>query len=188
MGRDKAFIEIAGRPLIEIQLEKLRSLTDNVFVSANDSGAYRYLGVPVIPDSCEGQGPLAGISAALRHARGALLIVLACDLPAVREQQLLRLVAACAGYDVAVPETADGRLHPLTAVYRTKSCLPVFDSCLATGRNGIASCLAAETLRVARICPEAGGFQEADLVNLNTISELQGYLQVVGRQIVDFPF
>lgn len=178
MGRNKAFLELAcGRTLMEIQLEKLLRITNSVFISANTPGIFQRFGVTVVPDAYPGQGPLAGVHAVLLHAPGDLVVVLACDVPGAGEPLLRRLVSACAGHDAAVPTTADGRVHPLTAVYRRETCLPVFESCLAEGRNGFTSCLAGGGLRVAELNPGDGGFADADLLNVNTFSDLQTYFR-----------
>ncbi|NDC01011.1 MAG: hypothetical protein EBZ83_06295, partial [Verrucomicrobia bacterium] len=48
---------------------------------------------PVIRDSDEAQGPLAGILGAFREAPLAAWLILACDLPFVSEALLANLVA-----------------------------------------------------------------------------------------------
>ena len=175
MGRNKAFVRISGRPLIEHQLEKLRQITKSIYISTNDARPFGYLGIPVLRDLYPGQGPLAGLHAALNAMPNDLVLLLACDVPGVGEQLLRRLILECAGHDAVVPRTTDGRLHPLCAVYRSQTCLPVIEESLAAGRNGVAACLAGSPLRVLELRPEHAGFEGSDLANINTLSDLQAY-------------
>ena len=43
MGCDKAFLEIHGRPLIDLQLEKARWVARNIFISANNPDRFEAL-------------------------------------------------------------------------------------------------------------------------------------------------
>ena len=36
MGRDKAMLKLAGRPMIAVIAERLRAVTDEVLIAAND--------------------------------------------------------------------------------------------------------------------------------------------------------
>jgi molybdopterin-guanine dinucleotide biosynthesis protein A len=79
---------------------------------------YGALGIPVIDDLRPGEGPLAGLEAALLEARaqgcsGALL--LACDLPYLTAPLVERLKSAPPGH-IAAPSRA-GRYEPLSARY-----------------------------------------------------------------------
>jgi len=50
MGRDKAWLEVGGRPIIERVLERIRPLSDDLLVSANSPDAYGPLGLAARPD------------------------------------------------------------------------------------------------------------------------------------------
>ena len=52
MGRDKAFLELGGRPLIEIVVACLQQACNDIVIVAADVGPYRGLGVPVERASC----------------------------------------------------------------------------------------------------------------------------------------
>ncbi len=171
MGRNKALLELDGRPLIRTVLEQAVPLTEEIFVSSNDNDLYGFLGLPVIPDVFAGQGPLAGVHAAMRHTSRELLLVLACDLPGIHRRLLESLVANAAGNDAVVPRTDDGRIHPTCAVYR-RSCLPILEASLPTGMNKVARFLESPGLRVKWLAGSEGRFCDADLRNLNTAEDL----------------
>lgn len=131
MGRDKAGLIIAGQPLWQRQLATLRATEpQELFVSGKPDGPYAGTGLPVIVDAEPGLGPLAGLAAALRHARHAHLLVLAIDLPAMTPAFLRRLVrqAGVSGRGV-VPSSGAG-FEPLAAIYPL-TCLPLVEECLS---------------------------------------------------------
>jgi molybdopterin-guanine dinucleotide biosynthesis protein A len=65
MGRDKAFLRLAGKPLIEHAVTKLRRACDEVSILGNDPGLEDY--APIVPDIHPGCGPMGGMEAALLH-------------------------------------------------------------------------------------------------------------------------
>ena len=134
MGVDKAGLVLDGEPLWLRQLGKLRATgAAEVFVSGRADGPYAAAGVEVVEDATPAAGPLAGIEAALRHARHEWLLVLAVDLPEVPAEFLAQLVEnAIAAKSGLVPSRADW-LQPLAAVY-PRACLALATQCLA-GEN-----------------------------------------------------
>src|SRR5688572_20417127 len=85
MGRNKALIPLDGCPIITRLACEAGQLTDQIIISANDIPVYESLGLPIVPDVYQGQGPLAGLHAAMTYSERPLLLALACDLPAVKE-------------------------------------------------------------------------------------------------------
>jgi molybdenum cofactor guanylyltransferase len=79
MGRDKALIELAGKPLIEHAMKKLRRVCKSVCVLGSDSALARY--APRVPDLHPGCGPIGGMEAALAHSLYDWNLFLAVDMP-----------------------------------------------------------------------------------------------------------
>jgi molybdopterin-guanine dinucleotide biosynthesis protein A len=79
MGRDKALIELAGKPLLRHAVEKLRRVCVDVHVlGANpDFAAY----APIVPDLHSDCGPLGGMEAALTHSSFNWNLFLPVDMP-----------------------------------------------------------------------------------------------------------
>jgi molybdopterin-guanine dinucleotide biosynthesis protein A len=94
-GRNKAFLELDGRPLIEIVIERMQSVCGEVVIVAGDPGPYAGLGVPVIEDRFRGVGVLGGMHAGLEAASHELALVVGCDMPFLNPG-LLRAFAAWA--------------------------------------------------------------------------------------------
>ncbi len=79
MGRDKALLELAGRPLVEHAVMKLRRLAAEVKVLSGNPALGAY--APVVEDLHPGCGPMSGIEAALADARYDWSLILPVDVP-----------------------------------------------------------------------------------------------------------
>jgi molybdopterin-guanine dinucleotide biosynthesis protein A len=106
MGQDKALVEVAGRPMIEIIAGAARTATEQVFTVGRGEPV---AGIPSIPDpDTETRGTLPGLVAALAHARSHSVLLLAVDQPFVRSETLSALVDRAADWPV-VPIDDDTR-------------------------------------------------------------------------------
>ena len=120
-GRDKAFVPLAGRPLIAHVLDRLEPQVERVLISANgDAARFAGFGCPVLADD-RSQGPLSGVLSALTAAAsmGATHVVSApVDtpfLPGDLVPQLL-LAAETSPGGLALASDAGGD-HPVTAIW-----------------------------------------------------------------------
>jgi len=112
MGRDKALLELAGKPLVLRAVEKLRRVCAEVSIVGNraELGAY----APLVRDLHEGCGPLGGIEAALLHSAKDWNLFMAVDMPFLPVGFLnawVRRVTGDASARVAL-FTVDGRPQP----------------------------------------------------------------------------
>jgi molybdopterin-guanine dinucleotide biosynthesis protein A len=164
-GRNKAFLELDSRPLIEVVIERMIRVSAEVLIVAGDTSPYTSLGVPVIADRFRGVGVLGGLHAGLEAASYELTLAVGCDMPFLNPD-LLRVFAAWAeGFDAVVlrhelappgpagrpPRSpsaplrtsagrSEGRLYvePLHAAYR-RTCLPALESAIRAGERRIVS-------------------------------------------------
>lgn len=81
MGQDKALLPLAGRPLVEHAVSKLRHLTDEVYILADRRELAAF--APIVPDLRQGCGPLGGFETALSHTRREWVLILPVDMPFV---------------------------------------------------------------------------------------------------------
>jgi molybdopterin-guanine dinucleotide biosynthesis protein A len=172
MGFNKALLDVGGRPLIRVLVDRIRPLTDQILISSNDCSSYRFLNFPVVPDRFKGHGPLAGFHAAMLWNICSLYLVLACDLPNLQETLLRNLVSLAEGFDAAVPRTGDGLAHPLCAVYR-RTCLPSVEKALIRGTNKVIEIFLDDNLSIRWVGPDEGHFRDIDLANINTPEDLR---------------
>ncbi len=64
MGRDKALLELAGKPLVRHAVKKLRRVCMDVQILSDNEELASY--APLVRDMHPGCGPMAGMEAALR--------------------------------------------------------------------------------------------------------------------------
>jgi molybdenum cofactor guanylyltransferase len=172
MGRDKALLDLAGRPLLRHAIELLDAVTGNVRI-VGDPAKYGSFG-SVIPDIYHDRGPLGGIHAALGNSKTDLNLILATDLPFVEPEFLRHLIAIAESTKalVTVPQVGP-YFEPLCAVYR-KSFAEIVEVALSDSRNKV-DALFAEV--ATRTVPEeeivAAGFSPAMFRNLNTPQDWQ---------------
>ena len=193
MGRDKAWLPLGGRPLIEHVLAAARPVVDRVviIIDPGSDQAERYrgfaaqAGVEVQPDLYPGFGPLGGIESALAGcSSGESALVLACDLPYLSREFLafLRSRHEEGGAAVTVPVDRNGHLQPLVAAY-SEAC-----------RRAIAEMIATRLLRVDLLYQRVptvrvAAAEYADLegseeffTNLNTLDEYRRVARIAGEE------
>jgi molybdopterin-guanine dinucleotide biosynthesis protein A len=112
MGRAKATVELAGRPLIAYPLAAAAGL-DPIVVAKPDSELPE-LNCAVVFEVEERSHPLAGVIAALGASAGRPIVAIGCDMPFLTPE-LLRWLAEMPE-PLVVPEIG-GRLQPLLARY-----------------------------------------------------------------------
>jgi len=114
MGRDKALVEIAGRPMVEWVADAVRTVTSNAIVLGR-SGTLA--GLECVPDDHPARrGPLAGLSTALRLTDGQPVLLVAVDQPWVRVDTL-RALGSLAGPLHAVVPIAQNTRQVTCAIY-----------------------------------------------------------------------
>ena len=168
MGRDKALLEVAGRPLAVLVAEALRGAgAEPVFVVGGDAPALRRVGLDVVPDDHPGKGPLGGVLTALRRSPAVLVAVLACDLPGASAEAVARVVGALAaapGADVALP-VVGGRRAFVHAAWRT-AAEPVLAAAFAAGERSLAGVVS----RLAVV--EVAGVEPAAVADVDVPTDL----------------
>ena len=167
MGRDKAWLEFDGRALIARQVELLRQLPlSEVFISASAEGDFAQFGCPLVRDSFPGQGPLAGIEAAMRVMSSPLLLVMAVDMPRMTATTLRWLLKNAVPENGVVPRLG-GQLEPLAAIY-PNATHGLLREVLQAGQNAAHEfarhCAASGWVRFLDVSPERGG----EFANCNT--------------------
>jgi molybdopterin-guanine dinucleotide biosynthesis protein A len=132
MGSDKAHLLIAGKTFVERIATTLRMVTPKVSVVG---GSFENLGVDSVKDVYPNWGALGGLHAALSACGSEWAAVLACDLPFVTADLLLRLAEHRSGCDAVVPRQEDDRPQPLCALYRIDPCRAAAAELIQAGRR-----------------------------------------------------
>lgn len=171
MGSPKALLEVDGSTLLE-RVAQAGAGFEVRILSANDPAIPTPHGFVRCADVYPGCGPMAGIHAALTMTDCDALVVAPCDAPRYCAEAARYLAAQYdPAYDAVVLVDETGRDQPLSGVY-SKSCLPVLEGHLRTGRLKLMRML--EEMKLKRIAlpePLNGDIFE----NLNTPEELHAF-------------
>lgn len=171
MGRDKAWLELDGTPLVRLAVEKLRALgIKEVFISGRAGEDYSALKCPVLFDLEPGLGPIGGIERGLHECSSPLLLVLAVDLPRMSLTFLRTMRKTCDRLTGVVPKL-NGQLEPLTAIY-PKRCHTFTFAAIAKSQYSARDFASASLReRAVRVCPVARG-EASNFLNWNRPGDL----------------
>lgn len=167
MGRDKALLELGGRSLIEIVVERMGRICAEVLVVAAEEETYAGLGVPLVVDRFPGVGVLGGLHAGLQAAGNEVALAVGCDMPFLSPDLLRAFLGWVEGFDVAVLRRGE-RVEPLHAAYR-RTCLPAIEAAIRARRRRVISFF--PQVRVRPVSPqevEARGAGLRSFRNVNT--------------------
>jgi molybdopterin-guanine dinucleotide biosynthesis protein A len=171
MGRDKAFLMLAGKPMVQHVIDAASQLRLPINLIANDIERYSVFGLPVHADLKPGGGALGGIYTALVVSETPSVLCLACDMPFVSPDLLRFLINQRRdSVDVVIPQVR-GRLQSLHAVYH-QNVIPIMEKQLARKSLAIYDFLElVTTFTVTEAMLDANGFSVRPFVNLNTPEE-----------------
>ncbi|MGB5100260.1 MAG: molybdenum cofactor guanylyltransferase [Methanothrix sp.] len=188
LGAEKSLLVFEGRPLICWTAERLRMTADEVVVVARSKAHAERLEkiisdyspaktkVTFTWDRVAGFGPVAGLSAGMKEARGELAFATGCDLPFLSLQVIERLfeLADEEGYEAAVPVQPNGFFEPLHCVYHREKMRLACDRALEREERRIYAPL--QELCVRRVHVDLLRPLDPDLLsffNLNTREDLE---------------
>ena len=177
MGTDKALLRVDGVTLLERAIASTKQVFDEV-VLVGDKKRLSPFGL-VLEDVFAGQGPLAGIHAALTSGFATELnLVLSVDVPGISSELLRYLLTEAERSEavVTVPRVA-GHLQTLCAIYRP-AFATVAETALRAQKNRIDPLFALIPLRVieeTELC--SAGFAPDIFDNINTPADWERFRQ-----------
>jgi molybdopterin-guanine dinucleotide biosynthesis protein A len=179
IGRDKAFIRLSGRPLIEHIASKAAGVFEKVIISGPES--LNKMGFAAVPDQHAGAGPIAGILSGLTVSQTPWIMVLPCDSPFVPEKFMRGMAALINDHEVVVPR-AGGHYEPLHSLY-SRELIPRFKHSISRGESKIISLY--EKARLLEVGPEIYGPwdpEEMAFFNINTEDDFRRAEEYLGRR------
>ena len=174
MGRDKAFLELGGKTLIERVITASADLGQSeTILITNKPDEYRHLGLEMHTDILPDKGSLGGIYTALAQAAHPAVLVLACDMPFIKTELLRFMIAQLdEATDIVVPRV-EGYPQGMHAIYR-KTCLPPIREQLQANRLKIIRFYGKMRVRYLDEADYAPYDAEGrSFTNLNTPAELE---------------
>ncbi|OLV19999.1 molybdenum cofactor guanylyltransferase [Deinococcus marmoris] len=116
-GSDKALALLRGQPLLRHVADSLQGCPERLLISP--AGKYVLDGWEIISDTRPGEGPLAGLEAALSRSSTEWLAFTGVDLPGLTPDFWATLAQARTPDALAVlPLDSEGRPQPLAGLYR----------------------------------------------------------------------
>jgi molybdopterin-guanine dinucleotide biosynthesis protein A len=171
MGRDKAFIEIDGIPIIQRIYNIFEKIFNEIIIVTNQKDPYSGFQAKIVSDLVVDRGVLGGLYTGLFFSSHPYSFCVACDMPFLKESLIRFLMHHTDGYDVIVPKTKDG-LQPLHAIY-SRSCLQSIKKMIDMGKYKIIDIYPFVKTKII----EESEFINLDLtkesfININTPEEL----------------
>lgn len=179
MGREKAFIDFNGEPLVKRTVGILKPLFEKILIVSKEREPFLFLGVPVYVDLYPNGGPMGGIYTGLFHSKGPVFAV-ACDMPFLDPGLIRYMAGQLQGFDAVVPGCRDG-VHPLHALY-SKTALPEMKRLLENGDVKMTRLLEKINTRtvgedeIRKLNPDL-----SSLVNINTPGDLKKALEMTSK-------
>lgn len=175
MGRDKRFLELDGRTLLDLTLGVLDTLFSEIIVAvAEPDSRLDRLRHRVVTDLIPNCAALGGLYTALSVAATPRIFAAACDMPLLNPAVITRLMTVAMDTDVVMVRLASG-LQPMHAVY-SKACLPHLQRMATANQLSVQDLSRAPGLTV-RIVPEEEirdlDPQFLSFLNVNTPADLE---------------
>jgi len=130
-GKNKAFLKIGGRILIDQIVEKMGRLSNEIIIVTNIlknfyylPKKFDYLNVKLIKDIIPYKGSLGGIYSGLLFAKNNSIFVVACDMPFLNIPLLKYIISFLQDYDIVIPKI-NNFFEPLHAIYSKKCIKPI---------------------------------------------------------------
>ncbi len=142
-GRDKLAEPIAGRPMLDHVIERVRDVTSDIVVVTAAARTPDVHGeVEIVRDDLPFEGPLAGLRTGLRAVDPGVerVIVVGGDMPTIVPAVLDRLIAALDRREAAVLADAD-RPRPLPLAVRRAAASTALDRLLDDGERRLRALL-----------------------------------------------
>lgn len=184
MGRSKATVPFAGRPLIMRLIDRLSPVADELIITTNEAQnleflheEYPELDIKLVGDAFKFRGALPGLYTAMQAARNPYVAVVACDMIFASASLVVAQSLAMneTGADVVVPVNKHG-FEPFHALYRRSTCVPAIRRALDAGEKRAQAFFEDPKVTVFEFCQER--VLEAEprggcFINANTPDELK---------------
>jgi molybdenum cofactor guanylyltransferase len=162
MGRDKALLELAGKPLIAHAVTKLHRICGSVHILSANPELARY--APLVHDLHPETGPIGGIEAALAQTSTDWNLILPVDIPFIPTlflERWLRTVSSRRRPTHVAFFSVFGVPQPtLLMVHRTAA--PHLTIAIADGEYKLLHALEAAARELAR--PDAPGYEQGPYI------------------------
>lgn len=135
MGKNKAFIQVEGIPIIERIHNLFTELFQEVIIVTNEKDLFLNFNSKIYSDLIPDKGALGGLYTGIVWSSFYYSFCVACDMPFIKRSLVQYLIENVANEDVIIPRTKDG-LQPLHAIY-SKNCIDPIRRSIEEGKSKI---------------------------------------------------
>ncbi|MBR9728637.1 molybdenum cofactor guanylyltransferase MobA [Shewanella intestini] len=169
-GNDKGLVELAGKPMVQHTIERLRPQVDHIMINANrHHEQYCQFGFDVFSDQDSGYlGPLAGMITAMDNTEANYLLVVPCDCPLLPTDLLARLKATLEQNNADLAVASDGKREQPVVLLLKPQLRQSMKNFLDAGERKIDIWYAQHKYAVAEFSDQPNAF-----VNVNTPEQKQ---------------
>jgi len=171
MGKNKAFIQVEGVPIIERIHNLFRKLFWEVIIVTNEKDLFSNFDAKIFSDLIPDKGALGGLYTGIVFSSFYYSFCVACDMPFIKKSLVQYLIENAANEDVIVPRTKDG-LQPLHAIY-SKNCVDAIRRSIEEGKSKIIDIYDQVNVKIVDekdfLCFDPG---RESFINVNTPEEL----------------
>jgi len=161
MGRNKAFLRLGDKFVIEVISNLMKQLFDRVMLITNDINNYEFLNLETYGDMYIGKGPLGGIHSGLTHSNTEKNFIISCDIPLITKDAI-RFIADYPSEKKIIVPYDEGFIQQMCGVY-SKCCLGVIEEIIEQPDS--------KKCKVLELVERAGG----DIIDISNI--MSGYTQ-----------
>ena len=121
-GIDKSFVEISGKPLIDMILEVVEEIFEEIIIVTNNPNSYgkykkKY---KIVPDKIKDIGPLGGFYTAMINTKKDSIFYLPCDMPFIKKEIIINQIDYFYDNNCEVLQPKIGELlEPMHSIYRS---------------------------------------------------------------------
>ncbi|SMC52801.1 molybdenum cofactor guanylyltransferase [Desulfocicer vacuolatum DSM 3385] len=135
-GKNKAFIEINGKRIIDNTCAIFKRLFKEVILVTNNPESYVDLGVKMVSDIYPVRSSMTGLHAGIYNALYPFTFAVACDSPFLNRQMIENILSHITEETFIIVPKVEKGFEPLCAVY-SKKCLPSLEDAIENKRYRI---------------------------------------------------
>lgn len=187
LGRNKALATVGGTSLFQRVLLSIGFLNSEIIVVTGIKRPFTdFAGYPnlrIVTDIYPGKGPLGGIYTGMLASETPYNLVVACDMPFLKQRLLGYMIQLAAGFDIVVPRVGK-MVEPLHAVY-SERCISFLEDMVKQDNLSVNHLFGRMKVRYLE-ADEIDRFDPGHLsfFNVNTEADLKTAQQLAKGEIV----
>jgi molybdopterin-guanine dinucleotide biosynthesis protein A len=184
LGRDKASLELAGKPLAQWVMAAIAPWVAESWLSTNQPLRHVSLGYPCLLDLWPGRGALGGLLSVMLVAQGEWILLAACDAPFLQPALLQAMIhrTRIGRPDAIICQSSRG-VEPLPGLFHRRLQRPL-EKQVKKGPVALRAFLTAHRLVI--LPPEEVHRHdpaERSFINLNTPADMAEVLSRLGHDL-----